>query len=134
MTSSTRRSHSRQCTGSAARSELRAARHGGGRGDRQLGGAQRAEIRGPLGPFQAAFSRLAGSGASVLCQSPGTRTDAAWADVVTTAEALLSSLASDTAVGARRDDPVRTAKDRALQRREYRPIAELLFEQVRTRA
>lgn len=98
-----------------------------------LGDSLRAEIGGPLGLFQAAFSRLTGSGAPLLSQSPGTRTDAAWAEVVTTAEALVSSLASDAAVGASWDDLVDAAKIRTLQRREYRPIAELLFEQIRRR-
>ncbi|WP_336031977.1 hypothetical protein [Geodermatophilus sp. FMUSA9-8] len=98
-----------------------------------LGGAIRAEIGGPLEKFQTAFSRLTGSAASVLSQSPGMRTDAAWADVVATAEALLAVLSSDAAVGASWDDLVMTAKNRALQGREYRPIAELLFEQIRKR-
>jgi hypothetical protein len=45
----------------------------------------------------------------------------------------LSSLASETAVRASWDDLVKMAQDRALRSREYRPIAELLFEQLRRR-
>jgi len=98
-----------------------------------LGSALRAEIDVPLGLFQAAFTRLIGSAAAVLNQPPGTRTDAAWAELVATAEALLSSLDSNTAVGASWDALVATAQSRALEAREHRPIAELLFDQLRRR-
>lgn len=88
-----------------------------------LGSALRAEIDVPLGLFQAAFTRLIGSAAAVFNQPPGTRTDAAWAELVATAEALLSSLDSNTAVGASWDALVATAQSRALEAREHRPIA-----------
>jgi hypothetical protein len=98
-----------------------------------LGSALKTEIDVPLGLFRAAFTRLTGSAATVLNQPPGTRTDSAWADLVAAAEALLSSLDSDAAVGANWDDLVATAQSRALEGREYRPIAELLFDQLRRR-
>ena len=98
-----------------------------------LGGTLRAEIDIPLGLFQAAFTRLNGSPAAVLNQPLGTRTDAAWAELIATAEGLLSSLDSSAAVGASWDDLTATAQNRALQGREYRPIAELLFDQLRRR-
>ncbi len=95
-----------------------------------LGSILKAEIDVPLGLFQAAFTRLTGRAEAVLNQPPGTRTDAAWTDLVAAAEALLSSLDSDAAVGASWDDLVATAQSRALMGREYRPIAELLFDQL----
>ena len=98
-----------------------------------LGSALKAEIDQPLGLFQAAFGRLISSTRAVLDQPPGTRTGVAWAGLIATAQALLSSLDSDRAVGANWDDLVATAQDRALEGREYRPIAELLFDQLRRR-
>jgi len=98
-----------------------------------LGHALTAEIDMPLRRFRAAFNLLTSSAGAVLGQPPGTRTDAAWADLVAAAEALLSSLDSDTAVGATWDDLVATAQNHALEGREYMPIAELLFDQLRRR-
>lgn len=98
-----------------------------------IGPALCAVIDAPLAQFLPAFTRLSASGAAVLEQPAGSRTDAAWMNVVTTAEALLSSVDSDAAAGASWDDLVETAKNRALESREYRPIAELLFDQLRRR-
>lgn len=98
-----------------------------------LGSALRAEVDQPLSLFQAAFDRLITSSAAVLKQPPGMRTDVAWTDVIASAQALLSSLGSDSAVGASWDDLIVTARNRALEGREYRPIAELFFDQLRRR-
>jgi len=98
-----------------------------------LGSSLTAAIDVPLGRFRTAFSLLTGSTVAVLNQPPGTRTNAAWAGLVAAAEALLSSLDSDTAVGATLDDLVATAQNHALEGREYMPIAELLFDQLRRR-
>ncbi|MFI1376062.1 hypothetical protein ACH4UY_29150 [Streptomyces longwoodensis] len=98
-----------------------------------LGASLRAHIGPPLTRFQTAFARLDRSPGAVLVQSPGTRSDAAWTDVATAAKVLLEALSSDAAVSASWDDLVATAQDRMLKGREYRPIAELLFEQVRRR-
>ncbi|MCF4122179.1 hypothetical protein L1785_14455 [Antribacter sp. KLBMP9083] len=98
-----------------------------------VGPSLRASIAGPLAQFQAALSHLTGSPGSVLAQPPGTRTDALWTDVTGAARDLLTALEADDAAGASWDDLVATARDRALKGREYRPIAELLFDQLRRR-
>jgi hypothetical protein len=98
-----------------------------------LGSALRAEVDQPLSLFQAAFDRLTTSSAAVLKQPPGMRRFVAWTDLTAAARALLSTLDSDLAVGASWDDLVATARSRALEGREHRPIAELLFDQLRRR-
>ncbi|MFB7229625.1 hypothetical protein ACFCY9_18050 [Streptomyces fimicarius] len=98
-----------------------------------LGTSLRAHIAAPLGQFRTAFSQLIGSPAQILKQPPGTRTDACWTNVTETAKDLLEALATDEAVRSSWDDLVATAQDRTLEGREYRPIAELLFDQVRKR-
>ncbi|MFD3580693.1 hypothetical protein [Streptomyces sp. NPDC058644] len=98
-----------------------------------LGAWLRACVAASLARFQAAFSQLTGSPARVLTQPPGTRTDAVWTDVTRAAKDLLEALESEQAVRASWDDLVATAQDRTLEGREYRPIAELLFDQLRRR-
>ena len=98
-----------------------------------LGASLRAHIAVSLAHFQAAFSQLIGSPATVLAQPPGIRTDAVWTDVTAAAKDLLEALDADEAARACWDDLVATAQDRTLAGREYRPIAELLFDQVRRR-
>jgi len=98
-----------------------------------LGPALRAEISAPLAAFEAAFATLIGSPRPVLEQPPGTRSAAVWGDVTTTATALLTALDSDAVTRASWDDLVATAQDRTLARREYRPIVELLFDQLQRR-
>lgn len=98
-----------------------------------LGASLRAYIAASLAQFQATFSQLIDSTATVLTQPPGTRTDAVWANVSTAAKDLLEALDADEAVRASWDDLVATAQDRTLEGREYRPIAELLFDQLRRR-
>lgn len=98
-----------------------------------LGASLRAHIATSLAQFQATFSQLIGSPATVLKQPPGTRTDAVWTDVTTAAKGLLEALDADEAARASWDDLVATAQDRTLEGREYRPIAELLFDQLRRR-
>lgn len=93
-----------------------------------------AEIEVPVAAFQSAFERLTGSSRSILSQPPGVaREYPIWADVQTTGGRLLECLDSDRAVGANWDDLVATAKNLELVGREYRPIAELLFDQLRRR-
>ncbi|GCD42132.1 hypothetical protein [Streptomyces paromomycinus] len=98
-----------------------------------LGTSLRAHIAAPLAQFQAAFSRLSSSPAALLAQPPGTRVDTIWTDVTAAAKDLLEALGADEAVRAGWDDLVATAQDRTLEGREYRPIAELLFDQIRRR-
>ncbi|MEV6487121.1 hypothetical protein AB0M20_00580 [Actinoplanes sp. NPDC051633] len=89
-------------------------------------------IAGKLAAFQTALSQLSNNQA-VLSQPPGTRTDAVWTNLLCSAGELLKELDSDDAARASWDDLVATAQDRTLARREYRPIAELLFEQLQRR-
>lgn len=96
-----------------------------------LGSSLRTQIAAPLKAFELAFSRLISSPRGILEQPPGTRTDAVWTAVSSSATDLLTALTGDDAVRASWDDLVATAQDRNLARREYRPIAELLFEQLK---
>ncbi|MFJ4125195.1 hypothetical protein OG336_19370 [[Kitasatospora] papulosa] len=100
---------------------------------RALGTSLRARIAIPLERFQTAFSQLTGSTAETLKQAPGTRTGASWTNVIGTAKDLLEALEADEAVRISWDDLVATAQDRTLEGREYRQIAELLFDQLRRR-
>ncbi|MET9688139.1 hypothetical protein ABZY81_06655 [Streptomyces sp. NPDC006514] len=100
---------------------------------RALGPALRAQIARSLADFQAAFARLVNSPGTVLKQPPGSRTDAVWTDVATAGEDLLAALETDEGARVSWDDLVATARDRALVGREYRPIADLLFDQLRRR-
>jgi hypothetical protein len=95
-----------------------------------MGPSLRTEIAASLSAFQSALSSLILSPRAVLEEPPGTRTDAVWTDVSSTAANLLMALKADDAVRASWDDLVATAQDRTLAGREYRPIAELLFEQL----
>lgn len=98
-----------------------------------IGPSLRSKIAAPLAAFEAAFSHLISRPRATLGTAPGTRTDAVWVDVATTATALLQALAADSAAGASWEDLVAAAQDRSLEGREYRPLAELLFEQLRHR-
>ncbi|GGZ35067.1 hypothetical protein GCM10010387_31410 [Streptomyces inusitatus] len=98
-----------------------------------LGPSLHACIATPLERFQTAFAQLIGSPTVILKRPPGTRTDASWTNVIGTARDLLEALEADEAVRAGWDDLVATAQDRTLAGREYRPIAELLFDQLRRR-
>lgn len=98
-----------------------------------LGGSLRAHITAPLAQFQAAFLKLIGGPAPVLAQSPGMRAHALWTDAIRTAEDLLKALDADAAARASWDDLVAAAQDRTLAGREYRPIANLLSDQLHRR-
>ncbi|WP_454860128.1 hypothetical protein [Promicromonospora soli] len=98
-----------------------------------VGPALRASVAGPLAVFRASLLRLTGGAGAVLAQPPGTRTDVVWTDVVDAAQDLLAVLDADEAAGASWDDLVAVARDRSLKGREYRPIADLLFDQSRRR-
>jgi hypothetical protein len=98
-----------------------------------VGSSLRAHIAVPLAAFKAVFANLTRSSSAVLSQPPGTRVGAVWAEALSTARNLLNALCSDQAVRASWDDLIATAQDRTLVRREYRPIAELLFEQLQRR-
>ena len=93
----------------------------------------KAQIASPLTSFNDALNRLIESSRAVLEQPPGIRTDAVWTDVDSTAAHLQKELVGDDAVRASWDDLVAASKDRTLVRREYRPIAELLFDQLERR-
>jgi hypothetical protein len=95
-----------------------------------IGPSLKAQIAGPLMAFNEAFDRLIGSSRAVLEQPPGTRTDAVWTDVDSTSAHLQKVLVADDAVRASWDDLVAASQDQTLVRREYRPIAELLFDQL----
>lgn len=93
-----------------------------------------AQIVSELASFRAAFAALSGSGSSVLSEPPGlTRIAPEWHALLGAARDLLTALESDDAVRASWDDLVDVARDRKLDHREYAPIADLLFEQVRRR-
>lgn len=98
-----------------------------------IGFSLRTQIAAPLSTFEAAFRRVISSPRAILEQPPGTRTDAVWTAVSSAATDLLTALRTDDAVRATWDDLVATVQDRTLAGREYRPIAELLFEQLQTR-
>lgn len=100
---------------------------------RVVGPSLRMQIAAPLAAFEAAFSRLISSPREILEHPPGTRTDEIWNALSSSATDLIAALTADDAVRASWDDLVATAQDRKLARREYRPIAELLFEQLRER-
>lgn len=100
---------------------------------RAVGSTLRAKIDTPLKRFSTAFANLTNGPRTVLKQPAGQRTNAAWTGVVTTAADLLECLVSDEAVGASWDDLVATAQDRSRAGREYRPFAELLYDQLRRR-
>lgn len=98
-----------------------------------IGTSLDAQIARPLTAFNQAFNCLIESSRAVLEQPPGTRTDAVWTDVESTAAHLQKVLVEDDAVRASWDDLVAASQDRTLVRREYRPIAELLFDQLKRR-
>ena len=100
---------------------------------RALGGSLRAHVDVPLRRLTAAFDRLSSSPRAVLAQPPGMRTDDVWIDISRAAEQLLAHLDSNAAVGACWDNLVATAQNRTLACKEYRPIADLLFDQLRRR-
>lgn len=99
-----------------------------------LGAHLNAHIAGELTAFQASLSALSSSSNVVLSQPPGAlRTAPEWAAVLTATQNLLVALESDDAVAASWGDLVATAQNRALEGREYVPIAGLLAEQLRRR-
>lgn len=73
------------------------------------------------------------TGVRILQQRPGTRTDPAWVNVQVAATALLAELATDASVTACWADLVDCAHRPNLNHREYRPAADLLYEQLRLR-
>lgn len=97
---------------------------------RWLGATLRAHIAVPLAQFQGAFTRLVNSPAAVLKQPPGSRADTVWTDLRVAGRRLLETLDSDESVRANWDDLVATACDRTLEGREYRPLVELLHDQL----
>jgi hypothetical protein len=98
-----------------------------------LGSSVRAVVAAHLTRFDVAFTRLAGGPKITLAQSPGMRTDVVWADTAATAGDLLAVLDSDDATGASWDDLVAAARDHSLVNRQHRPVADLLFDQLRRR-
>ncbi|MDN3480996.1 hypothetical protein QMA10_03545 [Arthrobacter sp. APC 3897] len=98
-----------------------------------IGPSLKAHIAMPLVAFSEAFDRLIGSLRVVLEQPPGTRTDSVWTDVDRTATHLQEVLAEDDAARASWDDLIAVSQNKALVRREYRQIVELLFDQLERR-
>ncbi|GAA4694133.1 hypothetical protein APR04_002359 [Promicromonospora umidemergens] len=98
-----------------------------------LGAAVRAVVSAPLSRFEAAFTQLVTSPRTVLVHAPGSRTDAVWTDLASSAKDLLTTLEADGATTASWDDLVTAARDRSLSARQYRPIADLLFDQLQRR-
>lgn len=98
-----------------------------------IGPSLKAHLATPLTAFREAFTTLIGSSNAVLRQPPGTRADPAWTDVDSTAAHLQKVLIGDDAVRASWDDLIAVCQDRSLARREYRPIAELMFDQLERR-
>lgn len=90
-------------------------------------------LTAPLSVFESAFAQLITSSRPILEQPPAARTDATWSAMSSAAADLLVALTARDAVQASWDDLVATAQDRTLARREYRPIAELLHEQLQRR-
>ena len=93
----------------------------------------RKHIAEPLAAFKAAFANLTRSSSAVLSQPPGTRVGVVWTEALSAARNLLNALDSDQAVRASWDDLIATAQDRTHARREYRPSADLLFDQLQRR-
>lgn len=98
-----------------------------------LGPSLKSCVAKQLQAFICAFNILTGSPRQTFEQSAGTRADAVWTDVLQAGNNLLEALTTDAAVSASWDDLVAAAQDRAQSGREYRQIAELLFEQVKLR-
>lgn len=98
-----------------------------------IGPSLRGLIATPLTTFCAAFDRLIQSSKVVLEQPPGMRTDAIWTELEKAGDHLQEVLAQDESVRASWDDLVAVSQDRTLVRREYRPIAELMFDQLERR-
>ncbi|WP_460848554.1 hypothetical protein [Nocardioides ultimimeridianus] len=98
-----------------------------------LGDSLGAEIGSPLRLFVDAFGRLRSASKDVLRTPPGMRTAQVWVDVERSAEALLTSLGTDTAVAATWDDLVKIAQNAAPADQAHHSIADLLFDQLRRR-
>lgn len=103
-----------------------------------LGPNTRAYLAGPIAQFQSAFSSLDlskkdAAGSVILAQAPGMRTDSAWTEVEASGRALLAALIADDAVAECWGDLVEVAQKTTLVHHEYRPIADLLYDQLRLR-
>lgn len=98
-----------------------------------LGGSLRRNIDHTLTQFRSSYLELINSPRAVLEQPPGLRSASVWNNLELAARNLLGALETDEATRASWEDLVETAKNRTLDRREYRPIAELFFDQLRRR-
>lgn len=98
-----------------------------------IGATLRSLISTELEAFGVALAHLTGSPSSILKQPPGMRAGDVWMGALDAAESLLRTLATDQATSACWVDLVATVQDESLARREYRPLAELLFEQIKLR-
>lgn len=102
------------------------------------GASLRALLSPEVSAFRAAFGALDGSkrdpaGATILAQPPGSRTHQHWIDLDATSRALLNKLESDPAVAANWHDLVDVSTSKAPPDVEYRPLADLLHDQLRRR-
>ncbi|GAA1885458.1 hypothetical protein GCM10009814_14350 [Lapillicoccus jejuensis] len=83
--------------------------------------------------FRGHFLALDSSPREVLMADPGRRTGLAWTRVLKSSQILLDTLKGDDAVRASWVDLVAASQDRSSNKREYRPIAEVLHDQLRLR-
>ncbi|WP_455130866.1 hypothetical protein [Propionibacterium acidifaciens] len=97
-----------------------------------LGCNLRKYIESSLDVFCKAFSELT-SQTKLLSKPPGMRNEKVWQDALREAKKLLEMLDSTEAVRANWDDLVEISKNQILAGREYRPVAELLFDQLTRR-
>ena len=98
-----------------------------------VGATLRRIIDGALTQFSDAFANLIVDRNPALLEPPGARSHVTWSALLSAANNLLDLLDSDDAVAASWDDLVAAAQDRRLARREFRPIADLLYAQLTRR-
>ncbi len=90
-------------------------------------------IDGALTQFTDAFADLIVDKNPALLEPPGARSHLTWSALLSAANDLLALLDSDDAVAASWGDLVAVAQDGNLARREFRPIADLLYAQLTRR-
>lgn len=98
-----------------------------------LGPGTAARLKAPIAALRKALTRLDQAAKPVLRESIGSRASPDWSAVRSAASALLSELGADAAVKACWRDLVGCSQNPRQQRREYRPIADLLLGQLRLR-
>lgn len=97
------------------------------------GATLRRLIGGALTHFTDAFADLIADKNPALLEPPGARSHPTWSALLSAASDLLAVLDSDDAVAASWDDLIAAAQGRTAARREFRPIADLLYAQLNRR-